>query len=213
MPQHPTFKAGVINSPATQCHQLEAPLPGAPTGREYVIGVEAQKQNDDLGLRGFDTATYDFTVYTVPVTDTKRGHWTAAIMSGSVHVGWNGTTAETIVSGNIRDEMGMTILYGINIGYKVIRLTPLGFEAAELDRIHPPRLKIGFIQVNSKKHPPSASDSYTKSYTLPNGGFEGQRYRVEARVEITASHVGGGRNEQDALPVIDSVDITIPDID
>ncbi len=97
-----------------------------------------------------------------------------------------------------------------NYNKSTIRLTPHGFEAAVLEQLDPPRLKFGRIQVNSKKHPPSASDSYTRSYTLFNGGVKGESYRVEARVEITANHAGGDPNEQDPLPVTNSADITIP---
>ena len=131
-------------------------------------------------------------------------------MRGSVNVGWNGTKAEAEVKGSIRADAPFLIVYGISIGYKVIRLTPLEREADVLDRANKPVL-VGFIHSNSDNHDPSASDSYSDSYTLPNGGEPGERYRVEARVEITAQYPDGDPNEQDVLPVIDQADIFIPD--
>ncbi len=182
-------------------------LPGAPTGRKYVISVLAQKEID--GWMSFNTANYDFTVYTFPKTRTKYGNWTMATMSGSVNIAWNGTRAEAEVSGSIKDNMGRILLYGMSIGYKVIRLTPLGHEADVLECSNKPIL-VGFIQANSDNHDDSANDYYSDDYTLPNGGVPGERYRVEARVEITAQYPDGDPNEQDVLPVIDQADISIP---
>ena len=176
--------------------------PGSPHGKTYTIKAEAWSIGtiDKPSVKA--TKSYNVTVYSVPITKTKYGNFTMATMFGSVNVGWNGTTAEAVVEGKIEDNMGRLLLYGMSIGYKVIRLTPLGREADVLDRSNKPIL-IGFIQANNGNHDKSASDSYSDDYTLPNGGVAGQTYRVQARVEITAQIVDRNPNEQDVLPVID----------
>ncbi len=182
-------------------------LPGAPTGREYVIGVEAQKK---IGKwMSFNIATYDFTVYTVPKTKTQYGNHTFAEMTGSVHVGWNGTKAEAEVSGSINTDMPLLIQYGISIKYKVIRLTPLGDQAAVLESVVKPIL-VGHIRTGSADFADYATDSHSDDYTLHDGGEPGETYQVQARVAITARYAGGDPKNQDELVIEDEKNLRIP---
>lgn len=200
-----------VDNPKTTAYFHAGGYPGSPLGKQYEIKAVAQSFMDENGNIEQDTDSYNVYVYSSPLQNSKYGSHTMVYMHGSVNVGCNGTTAEAEVKGSIRADAPFEIVYGISIGYKVIRLTPLGFEADVLEILKPPKLKAGFIRTESDLHDRSASDSFSDDYTLFNGGDAGQTYQVQARVEITAQYPVGKPDEQDVLIVEDQADTSIPE--
>lgn len=131
-------------------------------------------------------------------------------MSGEVNVGWNRDTgtAEAVASGSLWvPDVDIDVLYGIRIDYSVGKLQRNNDDLAEL-LDSPEELVInagtmGADDQNRSRYKPY-SDSYTVTWFDP-----GRRYRVEAKVEVTAQYAE--HNNQDSLNVSDSDTMTAPE--
>lgn len=182
--------------------------PGSPHGKTYTLKAEAWSIGtiDNPSVKA--TKSYNVTVYSVPKTDDRYGNHTFAHMKGSVDVGWNGTKAETTADGYISTEMPLPIVYGINIRYAVGLLTR--GDPIILDQPAPPLpINIGVISKDHQFFESNASQPYSDTYELPNGGNPGSRYYVEAKVTITAQYPQFPNN-QDELTVEDREELSIP---
>lgn len=182
-------------------------LSGSPFGKSYTIKAKAVHWDDNGEEHVSESDPYDLTVYSTPKTKTEFGDHTMAELYASIDVGWNGHTAEVTAEASVKTYSQFQIGYGLNLRYKVVRLTPRGNWAADL-WVQPPGLWRGGALL-AKEGSFAITPPYSKSDSmdLRGGQLDPGDYRVEGQVTASANL---GKNF-DFLSVPDSEDLFVPD--
>ena len=182
-------------------------LPGSPFGKTYTIEAVASlfdAENKSIS----DTESNSVTVYSQPQTRTLSGIWTMSQLSASIDVGWNGRTAEVTASASITSYVpDWVIIYGFNLRYSIVRLTPNGQWIADVWNQPGGLIEVGTLK--EKEGPPYSADySNSDSYDGCLLG-EGFKYLLQGKVTVTAQPIGGAQ-AIDELNVSDTAELFIP---